>query len=120
MVRLNASEQAAKKNTDMKPDPGYSDLYIPRKEGDPTGSSGMVNDLATGLTGTSATAETPEIAQAIQTAVARPIKLGEATKLPGVSNVNGLQTGTGGVPKPQLDFNGYMAGLFDKFQDPII
>jgi hypothetical protein len=80
----------------------------------------MVNDLATGLTGTSATAETPEIAQAIQTAVARPIKLGEATKLPGVSNVNGLQTGTGGVPKPQLDFNGYMAGLFDKFQDPII
>lgn len=120
MVRLNASEQAAKKNTDMKPDPGYSDLYIPRKEGDPTGSSGMVNDLATGLTGTSATAETPEIAQAIQTAVGRPIKLGEATKLPGVSNVNGLQSGTGGVPKPQLDFNGYMAGLFDKFQDPII
>ena len=49
MVRLNASEQAAKKNTDMKPDPGYSDLYIPRKEGDPTGSSGIVNDLATGF-----------------------------------------------------------------------
>jgi len=90
MVRLSASEQAAKKNTDLKADPGYADLYIPRKEGDATGSSGMVNDLATGLTGTSATAETPEIAQAIQTAVGRPIKLGEATKLPGVSNVNGL------------------------------
>lgn len=121
MVRLNASEQAAKKNTDMKPDPATADLYVPRKSGDPTGQSGLINDVLTpGLTGTSATAETPEIAQAIQTAVGRPIKLGEATKLPGVSNVNGLQTGTGGVPKPQLDFNGYMAGLFDKFQDPII
>jgi len=121
MVRLSASEQAAKKNTDMKADPGYADLYIPRKEGDPTGSSGMVNDLATGLTGTSATAETPEIAQAIQSAVSRPIKLGEPTKFPSVSNVNGLQTGTGNAPvTPPLNFDAFMSGLFNKFQDPII
>lgn len=119
MVRLSASEQAAKKNTDLKADPGYADLYIPRKEGDATGSSGMVNDLATGLTAETS-GEVASVQGDTQMQTGRPIKLGEPTKLPGVSNVNGLQTGTGGVPKPQLDFNGYMAGLFDKFQDPII
>lgn len=119
MVRLSASEQAAKKNTDMKADPGYADLYIPRKEGDPTGSSGMVNDLATGLIAETS-GEVAAAQNATQIQPGRPMKLGEPTKFPGVSNINGLQTGTGGVPKPQLDFNGYMAGLFDKFQDPII
>ena len=119
MVRLNASEQAAKKNTDMKPDPATADLYIPRKQGDPTGLSGLVNDLATGLTAETS-GEVAAAQNATQIQPGRPMKLGEHTNFPGVSNVNGLQTGTGGVPKPQLDFNSYMAGLFDKFQDPII
>ena len=30
--------------TDGKPDPAFQDLYIPRKEGDPTGQSQIIND----------------------------------------------------------------------------
>ena len=74
MVRLNASEQAAKKNTDLKADPGYADLYIPRKEGDPTGSSGMVNDLATGLTAETS-GEVASVQGATQMQLSRPCLL---------------------------------------------
>ena len=39
MVRKAASKKMAEQATDMKADPGYADLYVPRKSGDPTGQS---------------------------------------------------------------------------------
>ena len=38
-------ETMAEEATDMK-DPAFQDLYVPRKEGDPTGSSQVNNELA--------------------------------------------------------------------------
>ena len=43
-------ETMAQEATDGQ-DPAFQDLYIPRKEGDPTGSSQVNNELAKGLTG---------------------------------------------------------------------
>lgn len=122
MVRLSASEQAAKQNTDLKADPGYSDLYIPRKEGDSTGSSTINNNLAEGLSAeVSGEAAAAASASVQGQQVARPIKLGDKTKFPGVSNVNALQTGTGAFQaKPGMDYASFMAGLFGEFNDPMI
>lgn len=126
MVRQSASSKAAKQATDLKADPGYADLYIPRKSGDPTGQSQIVNEAASGLTAEVSGEQAAEAVAATTDTqvggVARPIKLGDKTKFPGVSNVNGLQTGTGAPfkPMPEMDFDAYMMGLFEQFRDPII
>lgn len=126
MVRKPASKKAAEQATDIKADPGYADLYIPRKSGDPTGQSEVVNTAAQGLTaevsGEAAAAAVAATTDTTVGGVARPMKLGDKTKFPGVSNVNGLQTGTGQPfkPQPSMDFDAYMMGLFEQFRDPII
>lgn len=122
MVRQPASKKAAKLNTDLKADPGYADLYIPRKEGDSTGSSKINNELATGLTAEISGEEAAAAAAETNVQMSRPIKLGAATNFPARSNINGLQSGQG-VPMNRMlpvDFEAYMSGLFAEFQDPII
>ena len=52
MVRKPATLKMAQEATDNQ-DPAFQDLYIPRKEGDSTGSSKLVNSLAGGLEGES-------------------------------------------------------------------
>ena len=71
-------ETMAEEATDMK-DPAFQDLYVPRKEGDPTGSSQVNNELAKGLTGEQ---EGLAFEQALNQRVQRPILLAEPTRFP--------------------------------------
>ena len=84
MVRKPASKKAAEQATDIKADPGYADLYVPRKSGDPTGQSGEVNTMAAGLTADVSGEEAAEVTRDVQVQPGRPMKLGAATKFSNV------------------------------------
>ena len=122
MVRKSASEKMAKEATDMR-DPAFQDLYIPRKEGDSTGSSAEVNNLAAGLSGTSATGENAEVSQAIQSAVGKPISLRESTKFKNEANTTGITQGPGDGPlknRPTTDLDSWVTGVLAKYNHPIL
>jgi len=122
MVRKSASEKAASQNTDLKPDPATADLYIPRKSGDPTGQSGLVNDvLAPGLNAETSGPDGAGAQQNIVTPMGRPIKLGAQTKYQSEDVAAGLATAGANIPgKQSLDVESYWIGLMERFNDPII
>lgn len=112
----------AKEATDIR-DPAFQDLYIPRKEGDSTGSSAEVNNLSAGLSGTSATGENAEVSQAIQSAVGKPISLREGTKFKNEANTTGITQGPGDGPlknRPTTDLDSWVDGVLAKYNHPIL
>tara|TARA_B000000441_G_C21740691_1_gene353484 strand:- start:336 stop:791 length:456 start_codon:yes stop_codon:yes gene_type:complete len=121
MVRKAASKKMAEQATDMKADPGYADLYVPRKSGDPTGQSKVINEtLAPGLSAETSGPETEQVNAQIRQP-ASPIQLGAPTKFSSVPITNGLRTAGANIPgKPQMDIEAYWMGLFDEFRDPMI
>ena len=96
MVRKPATLKMAQEATDTQ-DPAFQDLYIPRKEGDSTGSSKLVNTLAGGLEG-----ESTEIVEAqtgpLGVSAVNPIALGSATRNPAEPNTAGISQGAGPGP----------------------
>lgn len=121
MVRKPASKVAAEKATDLTTDPGYADLYIPRKKGDPTGQSGEVNTMATGLTADVSGAEAAEVTREVQVQPGRPMKLSAPTKFQNVPVTNNLASaGAGVAPKDPTNMEAYWMGLMSMFDDPII
>lgn len=122
MVRKPASKKMADQATDMKADPGYADLYVPRKTGDPTGQSKLINEkLAPGLSAETTGPEAEAVQQTIMQRPASPIQLGAPTKFDSVPITNGLRTAGANIPgKPQMDIEAYWMGLFDEFRDPLI
>ena len=120
-MRKPASKKTAEKATDMKADPGYADLYVPRKGGDPTGQSKVINEtLAPGLSAETSGPETDQVNTQIKQP-ASPISLGAPTKFDSVPVNNGLSTAGANIPgKPQMDVEAYWMGLFDEFRDPMI
>ena len=121
MVRKAASKKMAEQATDMKADPGYADLYVPRKSGDPTGQSKVINEtLAPGLSAETSGPEAEQVNAQIRQP-ASPIQLGAPTKFNSVPITNGLRTAGANIPgKPQMDIEAYWMGLFDEFRDPMI
>ena len=121
MVRKAASKKMAEQATDMKADPGYADLYVPRKSGDPTGQSKVINEtLAPGLSAETSGPEAEQVNAQIRQP-ASPIQLGAPTKFSSVPITNGLRTAGANIPgKPQMDIEAYWMGLFDEFRDPMI
>ena len=121
MVRKAASKKMAEQATDMKADPGYADLYVPRKSGDPTGQSKVINEtLAPGLSAETSGPEAEQVSAQIRQP-ASPIQLGAPTKFNSVPITNGLRTAGANIPgKPQMDIEAYWMGLFDEFRDPMI
>mgnify|MGYP006258009535 FL=1 len=121
MVRKAASKKMAEQATDMKADPGYADLYVPRKSGDPTGQSKVINEtLAPGLSAETSGPEAEQVNAQIRQP-ASPIQLGAPTKFSSVPITNGLRTAGANIPgKPQMDIEAYWMGLFEDFRDPII
>jgi len=122
MVRKNASEQAASDNTDLKIDPATADLYVPRKSGDPTGQSDLINNvLSPGLGAETSGPDAEAAQQNIATPMGRPIKLGAPTKYGSVDVAEGLATAGANIPgKQTLDVEAYWMGLMERFNDPII
>ena len=122
MVRKPATLKMAQEATDTQ-DPAFLDLYIPRKEGDSTGSSKLVNTLAGGLEG-----ESTEIVEAesgpLGISAVNPIALGSATRNPAEPNTAGISQGAGPGPirqRPAGDLNAYLAGLIETFgRDPLL
>ena len=121
MVRKAASKKMAEQATDMKADPGYADLYVPRKSGDPTGQSKVINEtLAPGLSAETSGPEAEQVNAQIRQP-ASPIQLGAPTKFNSVPITNGLRTAGANISgKPQMDIEAYWMGLFDEFRDPLI
>lgn len=121
MVRKSAGKKMADQATDMKADPGYQDLYVPRKSGDPTGQSKIINEtLAPGLGAETPGPETDQVNTQIRQP-ASPIQLGAATKFNNIPITNNLRTAGANIPgKPTLDVEAYWAGLMENFRDPII
>jgi hypothetical protein len=124
MVRKSAGKKTAEKATDLKADPGYADLYIPRKEGDPTGQSQMINDvLAPGLTTETTGPEAAATQQAASVQMGTPINIGAKTKYPNINVAEGLaSSGNKTVtPKDPLNMEAYWMGLMEMFgEDPIL
>lgn len=121
MVRKAASKKMAEQATDMKADPGYADLYVPRKSGDPTGQSKVINETLTpGLSAETSGPEAEQVNAQIRQP-ASPIQLGAPTKFDSVPITNNLRTAGANIPgKPQMDIEAYWMGLFDEFRDPMI
>jgi len=122
MVRKPATLKMAQQATDAQ-DPAYQDLYIPRKKGDPTGQSALVNTIAQGLQGESdAVVEAAE--GPLGQSAARPISLREKTRFPAEANTAGITQGAGPGPSKQRpigDLNAYLAGLVERFgRDPLL
>jgi hypothetical protein len=122
MVRKSAGKKMADQATDLKADPGYADLYVPRKSGDPTGQSKLINDgLAPGLSAETTGPEAEAVQQTISQRPASPIQLGAATKFNNIPITNNLRTAGANIAgKPTLDVEAYWAGLMADFRDPII
>jgi len=115
--------KALKQATDTKPDPAFQDLYIPRKEGDPTGQSQIINEQEDRLDYSMPDAAGQAVAaQAVQ--AARPMALGEPTRLPNEPNTAGISQGPGvgrlNQSPANLNLDAYLAGLMNKYNDPII
>ena len=98
-------------------DPAFQDLYIPRKEGDSTGSSKLVNSLAGGLEG-----ESTEIVEAqsgpLGVSAVNPIALCSATRNPAEPNTAGISQGVGPghtKQRPAGNLDAYVAGLIETF-----
>ena len=108
--------------TDTK-DPAFQDLYIPRKKGDPTGQSQIINDQEDTLDYELPT-QTSQAVGTQATRTASPIALGEATRFPSEPNTAGISQGPGagrlGGQPPATDLDAYLAGLLNKYNDPII
>ena len=121
MVRKPATKKMAEQATDMKADPGYADLYVPRKSGDPTGQSKVINETLTpGLSAETSGPEAEQVNAQIRQP-ASPIQLGAPTKFDSVPITNNLRTAGANIPgKPQMDIEAYWMGLFDEFRDPMI
>lgn len=112
-------ETMAKEATDMR-DPAFQDLYVPRKEGDPTGSSQVNNELAKGLTGEQ---EGLAFEQALNQRVQRPILLAEPTRFPTEPNTAGITQGPGPGPektRPTTDLKSFVSGVLGKYRHPIL
>ena len=112
-------ETMAEEATDGQ-DPAFQDLYIPRKEGDPTGSSQVNNELAKGLTGEQ---EGLAVQQAINQRVQRPITLAEPTRFPAEANTTGITLGAGAGPvntRPTTDLKSFISGVLGKYNHPIL
>ena len=121
MVRKAASKKAAEQATDLKADPGYADLYIPRKKGDPTGQSQQVNTMAQGLSGEVSGEQAAAVTQEVQVQPGRPTKLGAPTKFQNVPVTNNLvSAGAPVAPKDPTNMEAYWMGLMSMFDDPII
>ena len=102
-------------------DPAYQDLYIPRKEGDSTGSSQEVNDLASGLSAPGG--ENAAFANAIDQQTGRPISLRENTRFPSEPNTTGITNGAGAGPadaRPTTSFTDWIDGAVSKYRHPIL
>lgn len=121
MVRKTAGKKMADQATDLKADPGYADLYVPRKTGDPTGQSKLINEgLAPGLSAETTGPEADQVNTQIRQP-ASPISIGAPTKFQNVPITNNLRTAGANIPgKPTLDVEAYWAGLMEDFRDPII
>ena len=120
MVRKSASEKMAKDSTDMR-DPAFQDLYIPRKEGDSTGSSAVVNDLATGLAADGS--DNALVNEAVKREVGRPVTLRESTKFKNEPNTTGITLGAGAGPanaRPTTDFDSWIDGALKKYNHPML
>jgi hypothetical protein len=122
MVRKTASQKAAAENTDLKIDPATADLYVPRKSGDPTGQSKLINEgLTPGLNAETSGPDGAGAQQNISTPMGRPIKLGAQTKYQSQDVAEGLATAGANIPgKQTLDVESYWMGLMERFNDPII
>ena len=112
--------------TDGKPDPAFQDLYIPRKEGDPTGQSKIINDQEDTLDYNLPTVAGEAAAETV-TRTASPTSLGQATRFPSEPNTAGISQGPGpgrygfrGLTADGVDLDAYLSGLMSKYQDPII
>ena len=111
MVRKAASKKMAEQATDMKADPGYADLYVPRKSGDPTGQSKIINEtLAPGLSAETSGPEAEQVNAQIRQP-ASPIQLGAPTKFNSVPITNGLRTAGANIPGKPRVFMPYAGGL---------
>ena len=122
MVRISASERMAQEARDIR-DPARQEMYIPRKKGDSTGSSAVNNELAKGLSGTDATAESPQVGQAIQSAIGKPISLREGTKFKNEANTTGITQGPGAGPtmqRPTTDLDSWIDGVLSRWNHPIL
>ena len=84
-------------------DPAYQDLYIPRKEGDPTGQSQVVNDLAGDLSAPGS--ELAAVNEQVNMAGNRPLALGEPTRFANEANTTGITLGAGAGPARDLSGN---------------
>jgi len=115
--------KALKQATDTKPDPAFQDLYIPRKEGDPTGQSQIINDQEDQLDYSLPTAQSAAVAQEV-TRTASPISLGQPTRFASEPNTAGISQGPGegriGGSPQVTDLDAYLSGLLSKYNDPII
>ena len=122
MVRKSAGKKMAEQATDLKADPGYADLYVPRKSGDPTGQSKLINEgLAPGLSAETTGPEAEAVQQTTMQRPASPISIGAPTKFQNVPITTNLRTAGANIPgKPQIDVEAYWAGLMEDFRDPII
>ena len=123
MVRKSTTKQivgAGGDPTDGR-DPAYQDLYVPRKEGDSTGSSQEVNDLASGLSAPGG--ENAAIAEAVKQQSGRPIALGESTKFINEANTTGITLGAGAGPpneKPKVNLHDWVTGALAKYDSQIL
>lgn len=122
-VYMVRKPKALAQATDGKPDPAFQDLYIPRKEGDPTGQSQIINDQEDTLDYNLPTQAGQAAAETV-TRTASPLSLGQATRFPSEPNTAGISQGPGvgrlGASPMATDLDAYLSGLMSKYQDPII
>lgn len=115
--------KALKQATDAKPDPAFQDLYIPRKKGDPTGQSQIINDQEDQLDYSLPTEQSAAVGQQIAR-TSSPISLGQPTRFPSEPNTAGITQGPGvgrmGGSPQVTDLDAYLSGLLSKYNDPII
>tara|TARA_R100000458_G_C8252421_1_gene229091 strand:- start:959 stop:1441 length:483 start_codon:yes stop_codon:yes gene_type:complete len=103
-------------------DPAYQDLYIPRKEGDSTGQSQVVNDLAQDLSAPGS--EMAAVNEQVNMTGGRPLALGEPTRFANEANTAGITLGAGPGPSRNLStevsLQDWVTGALKKYDSPIL